>query len=109
MYSNPFWRRKQQPTLIFLSGESHGWVAKSQSRLSDFTHSITVIQVYASSSNAEAEVESFYEDLQDLVVPAPKKDILFIIGDSNEKVGSQEIPGIIGNFGLGVQNEPGQI
>ena len=108
MYSKPFWRRKQQPALIFLPGESHGWVAKSQSRLSDFTHSITVIQVYAPSSNAEAEVESFYEDLQDLIVPAPKKDILFIIGDSNEKVGSQEIPGITGKFGLGIQNEAGQ-
>ena len=69
---------------------------------------ITVIQVYAPSSNAEAEVESFYEDLQDLIVPAPKKDILFIIGDSNEKVGSQEIPGITGKFGLGIQNEAGQ-
>ena len=68
-----------------------------------------VIQAYAPTSNAEeAEVERFYEDLQDLIVPAPKKDILFIIGDSNEKVGSQEIPGITGKFGLGVQNEAGQ-
>ena len=70
---------------------------------------ITVIQVYAPTSNAEeAEVEWFYEDLQDLLELTPKKDILFIIGDSNAKVGSQEIPGVTGRFGLGVQNEAGQ-
>ena len=70
---------------------------------------ITVIQVYASTSNAEeAEVEHFYEDLQDLSELTPKKDILFIIGDWNAKVGSQEIPGVTGKFGLGVQNEAGQ-
>ena len=69
---------------------------------------ITVIQVYAPASNAEeAEVEWFYED-QDLLELTPKKDILFIIGYWNAKVGSQEIPGIIGKFGLGVQNEAGQ-
>ena len=68
---------------------------------------ITVIQVYAPASNAEeAEVEWFYED-QDLLELTPKKDILFIIGYWNAKVGSQEIPGIIGKFGLGVQNEAG--
>ena len=70
---------------------------------------ITVIQVYALTSNAEeAEVEQFYEDLQDLLELAPKKDVLFIIGDWNAKVGSQEIPGVIGKFCLGVQNEAGQ-
>ena len=70
---------------------------------------ITVIQVYAPTSNAEeAEVEWFYDDLQDLLELTPKKDVLFIIGDWNAKVGSQEIPGITGKFGLGVQNEAGQ-
>ena len=68
-----------------------------------------VIQVYAPTSNAEeAEVEQFYEDLQDLVELTPKKDVLFIIGDWNAKVGSQEILGVTGKFGLGVQNEAGQ-
>ena len=70
---------------------------------------ITVIQVYAPTSNAEeTEVEQFYEDLQDLLKLTPKKDALFIIGDWNAKVGSQEIPGTRGKFGLGVQNEAGQ-
>ena len=70
---------------------------------------ITVIQVYALTSNAEeAEVEQFYEDLQDLLELTPKKDVLFIIGDWNAKVGSQETPGVTGKFGLGVQNEAGQ-
>ena len=70
---------------------------------------ITVIQVYAPTSNAEeAEVEWFYEDLQDLLELTPKKDVLFIIGDWNAKVGSQETPGVTGTFGLGVQNEAGQ-
>ena len=69
---------------------------------------ITVIQVYAPNNNAEeAEVEQFYEGLQVLEL-TPKKDLLFIIGDWNAKVGSQEIPGIIGKYGLGVQNETGQ-
>ena len=67
---------------------------------------ITVIQVYAPTSNAEeAEVERFYEDLQDLVEPIPKKDVLFIIGDWNAKVASQETPGVTGKFGLGIRNE----
>ena len=67
--------------------------------------SITVIQVYASISNAEeAEVEWFCEDLHDLLELTPPKDVLFIIGNWNAKVGSQEIPGITGKFGLGVQN-----
>ena len=70
---------------------------------------ITVIQVYAPTSNAEeAKVERFYEDLQDLVELTPKKDVLFIIGDWNAKVGSQETPAITGKFGPGVQNEAGQ-
>ena len=71
--------------------------------------SVTVIQIYAPTSNAEeAEVERFYEDLQDLLELTPKKDVLFIIGDWNAKVGSQEIPGVTGKLGLGVQNEAGQ-
>ena len=70
---------------------------------------ITVIQVYAQTSNAEeAEVEWFYEDLQDLLELTPKKDVLFVIGDQNAKIGSQEIPGEMGKFGFGVQNEAGQ-
>ena len=70
---------------------------------------IMVIQVYAPTSNAEeAEVEQFYEDLQDLLELTPQKDILFIIGGWNAKVGSQETPGETGKFGLGVQNEAGQ-
>uniref|UniRef100_A0A4W2DVZ2 Endonuclease/exonuclease/phosphatase domain-containing protein n=1 Tax=Bos indicus x Bos taurus TaxID=30522 RepID=A0A4W2DVZ2_BOBOX len=69
---------------------------------------ITVIQVYAPTSNAKAEVEWFYEDLQDLLELTPQKDVLFIIGDWNAKVGSQETPGVTGKFGLGIQNEAGQ-
>ena len=70
---------------------------------------IMVIQVYALTSNAEeAIVEWFYEDLQDLLELTPRKDVLFIIGDWNAKVGSQETPGVTGKFGLEVQNEAGQ-
>ena len=70
---------------------------------------ITVIQVYAPTSNTEeAEVERFYEDLQDLLELTSKKDVLFIIGDWNAKVGSQETPGVTGKFGLGLRNEAGQ-
>ena len=70
---------------------------------------ITIIQVYAPTSNAEeAEVERFYEDLQNLLELTPQNDVLFIIGGWNAKVGSQEIPGVTGKFGLGVQNEAGQ-
>ena len=70
---------------------------------------IMVIQAYTPTSNAEeAEVERFYEDLQDLLELTPKKDVLFIIGDWNAKVGSQETPGVTGKFGLAVQNEAGQ-
>ena len=68
-----------------------------------------VIQVYALTSNAEeAEVERFYEDLWDLLELTPKKDVLFIVGDWNAKVGSEETPGVTGKFGLGVQNEAEQ-
>ena len=79
-------------------------------RLQGKPFNITVIQVYAPTSNAEeAEVEWFYEDLQDLLeLKKTQKDVLFIIGDWNAKVGSQETPGITGKFGFGVQNEAGQ-
>ena len=71
--------------------------------------SVTVIQVYALTSNTEeAEAERFYDDLQDLLELTPKKDVLFITGDWNAKVGSQEIPGVTSKIGLGVQNEAGQ-
>ena len=71
--------------------------------------SVTVIQVYALTSNTEeAEAEWFYDDLQDLLELTPKKDVLFITGDWNAKVGSQEIPGVTGKSGLGMRNEAGQ-
>ena len=70
-------------------------------RLQGKPFNITVIQVYAPTSNAE-KAEQFYEDLQDILEPTPKKDVLFIIGDRNAKVGSQDIPGVTGKFGLGV-------
>ena len=70
---------------------------------------VTVIQVYAPTSNAEeAEVERFYEDLQDLLELTPPKDVFFIIGDWTARVGSQETPGVTGKFGLGMRNEAGQ-
>ena len=70
---------------------------------------ITIIQIYALTSNAEeAEIEQLYEDLQDLLELTPKKDVLFIIGDWNAKVGSQETPGVTGKFALGAQSEAGQ-
>ena len=70
---------------------------------------VTVIQVYAPTNNAEeAEVEWFYEELQDLLELTPKKDVLFILGDWNANVGSQKTPGVIGKFGLGVRNEAGK-
>ena len=73
------------------------------------TFNITVIQAYAPTSNAEeAEVEWFYEDLQDLLELTLKKDVLFIMGDWNAKVASQETPGVTGKFDLGIQNEAGQ-
>ena len=78
-------------------------------RLQGKPFNIMVIQAYAPTSNAEeAEVEWFYEDLQDLLELTSKKDVLFIIGDWNAKVGSQETPGVTGKFGLGIQNEEGK-
>ena len=78
-------------------------------RLQGKPFNITVIQVYAPTSNAEeTEIERFYEDLQDLLEVTPKKDVLFIIGDWNAKVGSQETPEVTGKFGLRMQNEAGQ-
>ena len=75
-------------------------------RLQGKPFNITVIQVYAPTSNTvEAEVEQFYEDLQDLLELTPKKDVPFIRGDWNAKVGSQETPGVTGKFGLGIRNE----
>ena len=87
--------------MISVSFRSNGFQGKP--------FNITVIQAYAPTSNAEeAEVEWFYEDPQDLLDLTPKKDVLLIIGDWNAKVGSQEIPGVTGTFGLGVQHEAGQ-
>ena len=78
-------------------------------RLQGKPFNITVIKVYAPNSNAEeAEVEQFYEDLQDILELTPRKDVLFIIGDWNAKVESQEIPGVTGRFDLGVQNAAGK-
>ena len=78
-------------------------------RLQGKPFNITVIQVYATTSNTEeAEVERFYEDRQDLLELTPKKDVFFIIGDWNAKVGSQETPGVTGKFGLGMRNEARQ-
>ena len=77
--------------------------------LQDKPFNITVIQVYAPTSNTEeAEVERFCEDLQDLLELIPKKDVFFITGDWNAKVGGQETPGVTGKFGLGIPNEAGQ-
>ena len=88
---------------------------QSQKRQNDICHlqgkpfNITVMQVYALTTNTEeAEIERFYEDLQDLLELTPKKDVLFITGDWNAKVGSHETPGVTGKFGLGEQNEAGQ-
>ena len=96
--------------MVNKSPKCSNWM-QSQKRQNDLcsfprqTIQITVIQVYAPTSSAEeAEVERFYEDLQDLLELTPKKDIFFIIGDWNAKVGSQETPGVTGKFGLGVQN-----
>ena len=81
----------------------------SASDLQGYSFNITIIQVYAPTSNAEkAEVEWFYEDLQDLIELTPKKDVLFIIGAWNAKVGSQETPGVTGTFALGIRNKAGQ-
>ena len=89
-----------------------GWNLKNRKisvRFQGKPLNITVIQVYAQTSNAEeAKVEWFYEDLQDLLELTPKKDVFFIKGDWNAKVGAQELPGVTGKYSLGVQNEAGK-
>ena len=89
-----------------MQSQNDRWISvRSQGK----SFNITVIQVYAPTTNAEdAEVDQFYEDLQDLLELTPKKDLLFIIGNWNAKVGCQEIPGVTGKFDLGVQNEADQ-
>jgi len=99
--------------MVYLSNAVLGCSLKNDRMISVHFQSkpfnITEFQVYAPTNNAEeAEVEQFYEDLQDLLELTPQKDVLFIIGDWNAKVGSQETPGVTGKFGLGVQNEAGQ-
>ena len=92
-----------------MKDKSESEVAQSCKSTGVGCHCLLQIQVYAPTTNAEeAEVKQFYKDLQDLLELTPKKDVLFIIGDWNAKVGSQEIPGVTGKFGLGVQNEAGQ-
>ena len=89
--------------------QSQKWQNDLCSFLKGKLFNITVIQAYAPTSNAEeAEVEWFYEDLQELLELTPQKDVFFITGDWNAKGGSQETPGVISKFGLGVQNEAGQ-
>ena len=107
-------RRNGGPLRVNKSPKCSTWV-QSQKRQNDLcsfprqTFNITIIQVCAPTSNAEeAEVEPFYEDLQDLLELTPPKDVLFIIGDWSAKVGSQEIPGVTRKFGLWVQNEAGK-
>ena len=119
------WRRGWLSISVFRPGEFHGlyspWVQsialgcnlKNDRMISVHFQgkpfNIAVIQVYAPTSNTEeAEVKRFYEDLQDLLELTPQKDVLFIIGDWNAKVGSQETPGVTGKFGLGIRNEAGQ-
>ena len=99
----PSWSTRVQNTVL-------GWNLKNDRMISvrfqGKPFNIMVIQAYAPTSNTEeAEVQRFCEDLQDLLELTPKKDVLFIIGDWNAKVGSQETPGVTGKFGLGVQNE----
>ena len=99
---------------FIVNSPKYSFRVQSQKRQNDLCFqskplSITVVQVYAPTSNSkEAEVEQFYEDLQDFLEPTPEKDVLFIIGSWNAKVGSQEIPGVTGKFGLGVHNEARQ-
>ena len=89
--------------------QSQKWQKKISVHFQGKPFSIPVIQVYDPTSNAEeTEVEWFYEDLQDLLELTPKKDVIFIIGDWNAKVESQETPGVTGKFGLGIWNEAGQ-
>ena len=104
-------RRNRVAIIVNKSPKCSTWVQSQNDRMNSVhfqgkPFNITVIQVYAPTSNAEeAEVEWFYEDLQDHPELTPKKDVLFIIGDWNAKVGSQETPGVTGKFGLGVQNK----
>ena len=106
-------RRNGVAIMVNKSPKCSTWM-QSQKRQNDLCFqgkpfNITVIQVYATISNTEeAEVEQFCENLQDLLELTPKKDVLFIIGDWNAKVGSQEIPGVTGKFDLGIRNEAGQ-
>ena len=109
-----FLRRNGVAIMVNKSLKCSTWM-QSQKRQNDLFFSqgkpfnITIIQVCAPTSNAEeAEVEEFYEDLQDLLELTPKKDVLFIIGDWNAKVGSQETPRVTDKFGLGIRNEAGQ-
>ena len=107
-------RRKGIAFIVNKSQKCSTWV-QFQKRRSDLglfprqPFNITVIQVYAPTTDAkEVEVEWSHEELQDLLEPTPKKDVLFITGDWNAKVGTQETPGVTGKFGTGVQNEAGQ-
>ena len=105
-------RRNGVAIIVNKSPKCSTWM-QSQKRQNDLVRfqgkpfSITVIQVYALTSNAQA-AERFYEDLQDLLELTPKKDVLFITGDWNAKVGSKETPGVTGKFGLGIRDEAGQ-
>ena len=104
-------RRNGEAIIVNKSPKCSTWVQSQNDRMNSVhfqgkPFNITVIQAYAPTSNAEeTEVEWLYEDLQDLLELTPKKDVLFIIGDWNAKVGSQETPGVTGKFGLGVQNK----
>ena len=109
--SGSWWWTGRSGMLRFMGSQrvGHDW-ATELNWTEQLTFNITVIQTYAPTSNAEeAEVERFYEDLQDLLELTPKKDVLFIKGDWNAKVGSQETPRVTGKFGLEVHNEAGQM
>ena len=108
--ANPLYQSVSSKTLAHVQHcQSPQRNISSNFQRADFQIVPLVCLHYTATSNAEeAEVEQFYEDLQDLLELTPKRDVLFIIGDWNAKVGSQEIPGVTGNFGLGVQNEAGQ-
>ena len=107
-------RRNGVATMVNRSPKRSTWVQSQNDRkisvhFQGKPFNITVIHVYVLTSNTEeAEVEQFYEDLQDLLELTPTRDVLFMIGDRNAKVGSQEIPGVTGKFGLRVQNEASQ-
>ena len=107
-------RRNGAAIIVNKSPKCSTWVQSQNDRMISIhfqgkPFNITVIQVYAPTSNTEeADVELFYEDLQDLLELTSKKDVLFIIGEWNAKIGSQETPGVTGKFGLGIRNEAGQ-